>query len=131
MARIETIRVFLGEGEHLDQLPLAKLRRLQGWVMAESTDDKKYRTVKSRFQGARVILNGSGAGHCIAYAAEDALRGGALSVEINFRHIKTGNEGIDPILTRARHFFEQLPHDLSADSRLLLDPEDIRARLRI
>lgn len=104
--RISVVGVFVGKDERPEQKPLQILRGLQGWVVAESPDDPLYIAAKPRFRNAYVKINGSGAGACVAFAAEDALKEGALLVEVDFEHVMTSNEGADPILTRARHFFE-------------------------
>lgn len=133
MAHIEdtpVIGIFMGKGEHPDQLHLAQLRKKQGWIMAESTDDPLYRCELPRFKDAKVIIHGSGAGACVAFAAEDALEAGASVVEVDLNCVKTSGEGLAPLLTRARHFFEQLPSRFSNDSRLIVLPQDIWSQIK-
>lgn len=77
-----------------------------------------------------MIIHGAGAGACVAFAAEDALKEMADVVFVDFSYTKTIGEGADPILTRARHFFEQLPSRFANDARLVVKPVGIRERVK-
>jgi hypothetical protein len=127
---IPVIKIFLGKGDFVDQLPLAEKRERQGWDMAENLYDPAYQKAKERFVGATVVIEGAGSGACVAFAAEDALKEKAHRVVVDFAYTKTSNEGSDPVQTRARKFFEQLPSRYASDERLLVKPLDVRSRLR-
>lgn len=44
--RRPVIKLFMGKGDFADQLPLALKRERQGWIMAESPDDPRYKREK-------------------------------------------------------------------------------------